>query len=104
MFGNRLQDAGRLVHNERWYTSHPLIIHMLTHISPKCDFIFSFWLFGILGKNSPKKKGFLIQGSPFYLKGGCLLRVDHQTPARLQFSVHNLFMKFIELTQDQKFR
>jgi hypothetical protein len=26
-------------------TSHPPMIHMLTHISPKYDFIFSFWLF-----------------------------------------------------------
>jgi hypothetical protein len=66
MFGNQLQDAGRLVHNERWYTSHPPMIHMLTHISPKCDFIFSFLAFlaiffvlEVLEKITQKKKGLL---------------------------------------------
>jgi hypothetical protein len=44
---------------------------MLTHISPKCDFIFSFLAFLAFWnswKKFAKKEGFLIPGSPFYLE------------------------------------
>lgn len=53
-------------------TSHPPMIHMLPHISPKCDFIFSFFLaflaffffLEVLEKIRRKRRVF-IQSSPF---------------------------------------